>query len=53
MILLFPTLINFKSPEERKNFDIRRASLSPFQIAKRHLLTVTLIAATCSTLVVL
>ena len=23
MILLFPTLINFKSPEERKNFDIR------------------------------
>lgn len=22
MILLFPTLIDFKSPEERKNFDI-------------------------------
>jgi len=22
MILLFPTLINFKSPEDRKNFDI-------------------------------
>ena len=25
MILLFPTLINFKSPEDRKNFEIRRA----------------------------
>ena len=23
MILLFPTLINWESPEERKNFDIR------------------------------
>ena len=23
MILLFPTLIDFKSPEERKNFDVR------------------------------
>ena len=25
MILLFPTLINFKTPEDRKNFDIRSA----------------------------
>ena len=32
MILLFPTLINFKSPEERKNFDIRQAFLSAFHI---------------------
>ena len=23
MILLFPTLIDFKSPEDRKNFEIR------------------------------
>lgn len=51
MILLFPSLIDFKSPEERKNFDIRRASLSPFQIAQKHLLTLTLVVATCSTLV--
>ena len=30
MILLFPTLINFKSPEDRKNFDPRQAFPVPF-----------------------
>ena len=29
MILLFPTLINFKSPEDRKNFDPRQAFPCP------------------------
>ncbi len=29
MILLFPTLINFKSPEDRKNFEITWASINP------------------------
>jgi len=29
MILLFPTLIDFKSPEDRKNFDIKYVRCYP------------------------
>lgn len=34
MILLFPTLINFKSPEDRKNFDIRQAVPCPLEVTQ-------------------
>lgn len=30
MILLFPTLIDFKTPEDKKNFEPRQAFPSPF-----------------------
>lgn len=51
MILLFPTLINFKSPEDRKNFEPRWALSASFQINHNKLLMVMIIAAICSTLV--
>ena len=35
MILLFPTLINFKSPEDRKNFDPRQAVQCSLQTAQQ------------------